>query len=99
MDRRLGVEHTIIIFRQSGHRVGDPRRVNYGIYSRKGGCHVLRPGEITDDGARRLDRHLAGSAQENTQPQAAPRQIAQQVLTDEPRGAGEGNEQIRRCAG
>jgi hypothetical protein len=99
LNRRLGVEHTIIIFRQSGHRVGDPCRVNDGIYSRKGSCHVLRPGEITDDGARRLDRHLAGSAQENTQPHAVPRQLAQQMLTDEPRGAGEGNERVRRCPG
>jgi hypothetical protein len=88
-DRGLGIEHAIIVLGQSGHRVGDAGRMDDRIGVGEGGRHVLRPRQVTDDGARRLHRNGARPPQQHAQPITPLRQLAQQPLTDETGRPGE----------
>ena len=88
-DRGLGVEHAIIIFRQSGHSMGDSGRMDDRVDVGEGGCHVLRPRQVPDDGARRLHRHGARPPQQHAQPVTTLGQFAQQPLADETGRPGE----------
>ena len=91
-DRGLGIEHAIVVFRQSRHGVGETGRVNDRIDVGQRRRHVLRPREIADHGARGVHRHRAWASQQDTQPVAALGQFPQQTLPDEAGRAGEGDE-------
>src|SRR5262249_28551901 len=79
---RLSVEDAIVVVRHPRHRMRNAGGMNDGIGIRKGSSHVLRPGEITDDGAYRLEWNNAWPAQQYAQPVAAAGQFPQQELPD-----------------
>ena len=103
-DRRLGVEHAIIVLRQSRHGVGDAGGVNDGVDVGERGRHVLRARQVADDCAGGLHRHRARPSQQHAQPIAALGQFAQQMLPDEAGRAGKRDEgfaadRVHRCSG
>jgi hypothetical protein len=52
----------------------------------------VRGGDVADHRARRAGRHLGRAAQQHPDPVAALGQLVQEVLPDETRGAGQGNQ-------
>ena len=59
--------------------------------------HVLRPGEIADDRAGAIERHVARPAQQDPQAISALRQFTQQMPADESRGAGQRDDGVTGC--
>ena len=93
-DRGLGVEHAIIVFRQTRHGVGEAGGMNDRIDVGQRRRHVLRPREVADDGARGVHRHHARASQQDAQPVAALGQFPQQALPDEAGRSGEGDREV-----
>ena len=91
-DRRLGVQHPVVVLRHARHRVRDAGRVDHRIDAGERRRHVLRPGEIADDGAGRLRRQGGRAPQEHADAIAALRQLAQEMAADEAGGAGQRDE-------
>ena len=61
-DRGLGVEQAIIVLRHAGHRAREARGVDHRIDLGERLGHVVRPGEIADDGARAASARRSGGA-------------------------------------
>jgi len=76
-NRRLSVEHPVVILWNAGHRLREPSRMDHCIHSLQRGRHILRSGEIANHRARGLHRHRGWPAQQHSQAVAARRQFPQ----------------------